>query len=69
MAIISNQNSESYISYQKSKYLSIKHNSYFQVYDDIFSKFRGEDVVFVEIGVLNGGSLFMWRDFLDHLRV
>jgi len=60
---ISNQDTGSLFSYMKSVFLSIKHNSYFQVYDDIFSKFCGKDITFVEIGVLNGGSLFMWRDF------
>jgi hypothetical protein len=54
---------ESYKCYLASKYLSIKHSSYFQVYDDMLSKYRGRDIVFVEIGVLNGGSLFMWREF------
>jgi len=55
--------SASYASYMKSEYLSIKHSSYFPVYDELFSNFRDKDITFVEIGVLNGGSLFMWRDF------
>jgi hypothetical protein len=54
---------ESYKSYMASKYLSIKHSSYFHVYDEVFSKYRGRPITFVEIGVLNGGSLFMWRDY------
>jgi hypothetical protein len=49
--------------YRKTKYLSIKHESYFQTYTELFEKYRGKDIVFVEIGILNGGSLFMWRDF------
>ena len=57
------QDLEIYKCYQKSKYLSIKHSSYFQVYEEIFSKYRDRKITFVEIGVLNGGSLFMWRDF------
>jgi hypothetical protein len=48
----------------ESKYLSIKHSSYFQVYEEVLEKYRNKDIVFIEIGVLNGGSLFMWRDFL-----
>ncbi len=51
---------ESYKSYMASKYLSIKHSSYFHVYDEVFGKYRGRPITFVEIGVLNGGSLFMW---------
>lgn len=50
--------------WQKSPYSSIKLSSYFNVYDDLLSKFRGSAITFVEIGVFNGGSLFMWREFL-----
>jgi hypothetical protein len=50
--------------YQQGKYLSIKHSSYFQVYEQAFERFVGTDVTFVEVGVLNGGSLFMWREYL-----
>lgn len=50
--------------YEKSPYLSIKHNTYFPVYEELFSRYIGKQIVFVEVGVLNGGSLFMWREFL-----
>lgn len=36
---------------------------YFDVYDSLFSKFRGTDVHFVEIGTGNGGSMQMWHDY------
>ncbi|PRY98676.1 methyltransferase family protein [Jezberella montanilacus] len=52
-----------YQSYKKSPYLSLKHSSYFQVYADLFERYRGKEITFVEVGVLNGGSLFMWRDY------
>jgi hypothetical protein len=52
-----------YRCYKNSKYLSIKYSSYFQVYEELLSKYRGKKIVFVEIGVFNGGSLFMWRDY------
>lgn len=57
------ERSASYQSFLKSKYLSVKHAKYFQVYDELFESYRNRDIVFVEIGVLNGGSLFMWRDY------
>jgi cephalosporin hydroxylase len=45
---------------QKSK----KINSYFAVYQSLFEQYRRvPDLVFVEVGVLNGGSLVMWREF------
>ena len=56
-------NSPSFSAYKKSPYRSIKHNTYFSVYDHLFSKFRNKKIVFIEIGVLAGGSLFMWRNF------
>lgn len=49
--------------YLNSKYLSIKWDSYFDTYGELFSNYRGKPITFVEVGVLNGGSLFMWRDF------
>jgi hypothetical protein len=50
-------------SFEKSKYKSIKHSSYFHVYDQLFDRFVGKKITFVEIGVLGGGSLFMWRNY------
>jgi hypothetical protein len=50
--------------YDASPYLSIKHATYFGVYDDLLASYRGRPITFVEIGVLNGGSLHMWRRFL-----
>ena len=57
------KSSKSYQAFMKSPYSSIKHTSYFDVYDNIFSKYIGKKITFIEIGVLGGGSLFMWRDF------
>src|SRR5438067_1413170 len=36
---------------------------YFDIYDRHFSRFRGEEVHVLEIGVYSGGSLEMWRDY------
>jgi hypothetical protein len=52
-----------YRSYKNSPYLSIKHSSYFQVYAELFAEYKGHPITFVEVGVLNGGSLFMWRHY------
>ncbi len=60
----------SYASYKKSPYRSIKLSTYFETYDDLFARYRGKDITFVEIGILGGGSLFMWRDFFgDNARI
>lgn len=57
------ENTLSYSAYLKSPYKSIKHSTYFNVYDALFSRYIGKKITFVEIGILSGGSLFMWREF------
>lgn len=52
-----------YKAFRNSPYLSNKHSSYFQTYGELFEKYRGKSITFVEIGVFSGGSLFMWRDY------
>ena len=36
---------------------------YFPVYEKWFSPYRGKDIVFVEVGVQNGGSAQMWKNY------
>ena len=52
--------------FKSSKYFSGKHKNYFQIYENLFSKFRNKNITFVEIGVLSGGSLFMWRKYFGN---
>jgi hypothetical protein len=47
----------------KSEHSSIKYKKYFKVYDLLFSKYINKKITFVEIGVLNGGSLKIWKNF------
>ena len=54
---------KTYNSFIKSKYLSLKWKNYFYIYDKLFKKYRNKKIIFVEIGVFSGGSLFMWRNF------
>jgi hypothetical protein len=49
--------------YDEVPYLSIKYDSYFFVYEALLEKFVDREITFVEVGVFNGGSLFMWREF------
>ncbi|MCF8516877.1 MAG: class I SAM-dependent methyltransferase [Rhodobacteraceae bacterium] len=49
--------------FRTSPFLSTKHTTYFPVYDRLFGPYRDRPISFVEIGVLSGGSLFMWRQF------
>lgn len=52
------------VCYRNSPHPSFKVTNYFEIYADLFKHLRGSDCTFIEIGVLNGGSLFMWRDWL-----
>jgi hypothetical protein len=50
--------------YQDTPYLSIKYDTYFPVYEALLAPYVGKKVTLVEVGIFNGGSLFMWREFL-----
>lgn len=49
--------------FYKSKNKSLKWKKYFPVYDKLFKRFKNKKIVFVEIGVLDGGSLEIWKNF------
>jgi len=36
---------------------------YFDVYHKHFNRFRGQSITMIEIGIFNGGSLRMWKDY------
>lgn len=50
--------------FSEGTYLSVKHDSYFQVYEELLRPYVGKPITFVEVGIFHGGSLFMWRKFL-----
>lgn len=57
------QRKSTYASYLESPRASFKHSTYFPVYDRLFAPWVGRSFTFVEVGVFNGGSLLMWRDY------
>ena len=61
-----NLNSRLFKIYKNLKHESLKCNTYFQVYEELFSKYIGKEIIFVEIGVLHGGSLFMWKEYFGN---
>jgi len=64
------EKASSFESFKRSPFSSTKHSTYFEVYDKVFDQYVGEKITLVEVGVLNGGSLFMWRDFFgDQARI
>jgi hypothetical protein len=48
---------------ENDKRLIDKWVHYFDVYDRHFSRYRNKDVVILEIGVSQGGSLQMWKNY------
>ena len=58
-----NSNLELFQIYKNLKRVSLKSDTYFQIYEELFNKYVGGKITFVEIGVLQGGSLFMWREY------
>src|SRR6056300_1164567 len=52
--------------FNESKFYSLKYSNYFHIYEKLFSSFRGKKITFVEIGVLSGGSLFMWKKYFGN---
>ena len=57
------KNLEIYKYFKESKLHTSKGNTFFPVYEELFSKYRGKKITFVEIGVKWGGSLFMWKNY------
>ena len=47
----------------KSENQSIKWKKYFSVYEELFSQYKNKKIIFVEIGIANGGSLKIWKNF------
>jgi len=46
-----------------------KWSSYLEVYDKVFKEFRHKEVKILEIGVQNGGSLQIWRQFFRNAKI
>ncbi len=53
---------ETYFRQENKRFIS-KWTHYFDVYDRHFSRFRNQEIVILEIGVSEGGSLHMWRNY------
>jgi O-methyltransferase len=56
--------------YKNRKRIIHKWPHYFEIYDRYFSRFRETECVIVEIGVYQGGSLQMWKEYFgDKARI
>ncbi len=50
-------------SFKLSPKYSIKWSNYFEIYENLFKRFVNKKITLVEVGIGNGGSLFMWRNY------
>lgn len=48
---------------QNTGNLIVKWNHYFDIYERHFERFRNKEVVILEIGIFQGGSLQMWKNY------
>lgn len=56
--------------FEESKYFSMKLEKYFDVYELILSKYKSKkNLTVVEIGVKDGGSLFIWQKLFPHAKI
>jgi len=53
---------EAYFNDNKKRVID-KWSHYFEIYDRHFSKYRGKEIVLLEIGTFQGGSLQMWKSY------
>ena len=53
---------EKYFTENKNRRI-FKWHHYFEIYERHFAKFRNKDVSILEIGILHGGSLQMWKEY------
>ena len=53
---------EKYFNQNKERVID-KWDHYFEIYDRHFSKYRNKDIVLLEIGTFQGGSLQMWKHY------
>jgi O-antigen biosynthesis protein len=46
-----------------ARYATDKTPGYLALYDELFAPFRNRDIRLLELGVKQGGSLELWRDY------
>lgn len=51
--------------FQNAKNKSIKWEKYFDAYERLFKNYKNKKIIFVEIGIQNGGSLDIWSEYFS----
>ena len=55
--------------FEQSEFFSMKHEKYFHIYENILSNFKHKRIKLVEVGIENGGSLYIWKKFLPDAEI
>ena len=53
-----------YKAFKSSPRYSIKWSNYFDIYENLLEQFKNKKIKVLEIGIGDGGSLFMWKSIL-----
>ena len=53
--------------WKNSKYHSVKHGNYFEIYEELFSEYVGKKITFVTIGVLSGARFLCGEITLEKM--
>ena len=65
-----NENKKLIELFNESKNRSIKWEKYFSIYEKLFNDYKNKGITFVEIGILDGGSLEIWKKYFgDNSRI
>ena len=65
-----NENKKLIELFNESKNRSIKWEKYFSIYEKLFNDYKNKGITFVEIGILDGGSLEIWKKYFgDRSRI
>jgi hypothetical protein len=53
----------------KSKNFSVKHNNFFSIYEKELFEYKIKEFNLLEIGILHGGSLQMWKEYFPNAKI
>lgn len=51
--------------FKNEKMFSVKKKNYFEIYQNLFNSYRNKDIVFLEIGLNDGGSINFFKNFFS----
>ena len=60
------KNNELFALFNQSNRKSIKWEKYFDFYEKLFAQYKNKKITFVEVGILDGGSLEIWKKYFGN---